>query len=109
MGSLYWFIMGNNIVNQSSDATSGLKDEPESVAMPEVKMSLAEALVDLKNEGCRIVTIKSELFMESPEYFGYNEFRIKALETKTVVVSPSESGYFLVVTKGDIQWVWIPS
>ena len=82
-----------------------LSEEPEIVE----NLSLEEALSDLLRDGCHIVNVKTKVYLDNPQYVGYKEFKLKALESQIVVVSPSDSGTFLLVQIKSIQWVWVPS
>jgi hypothetical protein len=69
---------------------------------------LEEAINELKHDGCTFVSLKAKLYLDNPHYLGYNDFKLKALETKLVIISPSNSGYILVVQKEGVQWIWVP-
>ncbi len=69
---------------------------------------LEEAINELKHEGCALVSIKAQIYLDNPQYIGFNDFKLKALETKLVIMSPSDSGIILVVQNEGTQWIWIP-
>ena len=87
------------------DIMRGFSDEPEIVE----NLSFDEALSDLVRDGCRIVNVKSSVYLDNPHIVSYNEFKSKALERQIVVASPGNSGTFLLVQINKIQCVWIPS
>ena len=92
----------NDIPNNN---TESLNEKHEIVE----NLSLDEALIDLISDGCRIVNLKSIVYLDNPQIVSYREFKLKALESQIVVSSPSDSGIFLLVQIESIQWVWIPS
>ena len=124
VSSLFWFItdagfllrtpgtslikpetMPDDISTKPNNNLESLSEEPEIVE----NISLEEAINDLLRDGCRIVNVKTKVYLENPQNVSYKEFKSKALESQIVVVSPSDSGTFLLVQIKSIQWVWIPS
>lgn len=97
--------MPDDISTIPNNYNESLSEEPEIVE----NLSLEEALSDLLRDGCRIVNVKTKVYLDDPQYVSYNEFKLKALESQIVVASPSDSGTFLLVQIKSIQWVWIPS
>ena len=81
-----------------------LSEEPEIVE----NLSLEEALSDLLRDGCRIVNVETKVYLNNPQNVSYKEFKLKALESQIVVVSPSDFGTFLLVQIKSVQWVWVP-
>jgi hypothetical protein len=110
IGSVYWFVLYNQnrdqpLESKPNNNIESLSEEPEIVE----NLSLAEALSDLKRDGCHIVNVKTKVYLDNPQNVSYKEFKSKALESQIVVASPSDSGTFLLVQIKSIQWVWIPS
>jgi hypothetical protein len=95
----------NDIPTKPNNNTESLNEKHEIVK----NLSLEEALSDLISDGCRIVNVKSIVYLDNPQIVSYKEFKLKALESQIVVASPSDSGTFLLVQIESIQWVWIPS
>jgi hypothetical protein len=110
-GSLYGFVKYNQNRDQRLESTPNNVNEPLIVEEPGIEeiFSLAEAIIDLRKEGCRIVNVKAEVYLDNPQYVSYKEFKSKALESQIVVVSLSDSSTILLVQIKSVQWVWIPS
>ena len=110
LGSVYWFILSNKNNGQQNEPAPNTNNIPESIA-PEtnIKMSLTEVIIDLKSENCHIVNTNAEVYLDNPHYIRYEVFKLKALETKIVALSPSDSGPLLITQSENIQWIWIPT
>jgi hypothetical protein len=109
LGTVYWFVLNNQNLDQPLESKpnnyiESLSEEPEIVE----NLSLEEAINDLLRDGCRIVNVETKVYLNNPQNVSYKEFKSKALESQIVVVSPSDSGTFLLVQIKSVQWVWIP-
>ena len=116
VGSIFYLAYYNpltfNMGQPSKTTTINNKEEtPEPVIIENTthkNVTLEEAISELKHGGCKVVSVKAPVYLGNPQYLSYNDFKLKALEAKVVIMSPSDSGIFLLVQKEDIQWVWIP-
>jgi hypothetical protein len=70
--------------------------------------SLEDAIIDLMKEGCRVYSAKVKVYLEDPNIVNFDEFKIKALESKLLIISHSESDSFLLVQIKNEQWIWVP-
>lgn len=110
-GSLFYLVYLNplNINMEQPSNTVKISDVEETrVSLIVENKSLQEAINELKNEGCTFVSVSTPVYLVDPQYLNYNDFKLKALETKIVVISPSDTGIFLLVQNGDIQIIWTP-
>ena len=107
---MYWFILSNKNNEQQNEPVQNTNNIPERKT-PETNttISLAEAIIDLKSENCHIVNTNAEVYLDNPHYIRYEVFKLKALETKIVALSPSDSGPLLITQSENIQWIWIPT
>jgi len=96
--------MPDDISTKPNNYIESLSEEPEIVE----NLSLEEALSDLLRDGCRIVNVETKVYLNNPQNVSYKEFKLKALESQIVVVSPSDFGTFLLVQIKSVQWVWVP-
>ena len=102
--------MLNQNHDSPSDTSRNTGNEPSSEVHEAIEsMSLEDAIKDLKWAGCRIISLKTKAYLDKPNYVSFNDFKSKALESKIVFTSPSESGTFLLVQINNIQWVWTPT
>jgi hypothetical protein len=69
---------------------------------------LEDRLIYLEGEGCRIIYLDTKVYLDNPHYLSYEVFKSKALETKIVIVAPSEVGTILLVQIKNDQWIWSP-
>ena len=73
-----------------------------------VNKTIEEAISELKHEGCTFVSVKFPVYIDNPQYLGYDDFKTKAIETKLIVLSPSDVGIILIVQNADVQFIWVP-
>ena len=112
IGSIYFFTLHNPINSRDeSFKYTTISDNEQVIEDLERKegFTFVEAILDLKKEGCHIVYVKDKMSLNDPNNINFNEFKSKALVTKTVVVTPSDSGNLLLVQIKKEQWVWTPS
>lgn len=112
LGSLYFFVLHGSIrtPDQSVKYTT-IIDKGQVSDESEVNegFTFVEAILDLKQNGYQIVYVKDKIYLDNPQYIGYEEFKSKTLEIKTVFVTPSDLGIILLVQIKNDQWIWIPS
>ena len=111
VGSVFYLIYINplNLTPEQSPKIVTINDKEESPEPIIVEnKSLQEAISELKHEGCTLVSVKAPIYLNNPQYLGYNGFKLKALETKRVFMSPSDSGIILLAQNEGVQWIWVP-
>jgi hypothetical protein len=107
---LLWFLIGgihkkNPLDPISDNDTEQIIEEPE-ITKP---LNLEDAVQELKQEGCQLVSVGTRVYLDNPQYIDYEEFKSKALETRLVILTLGDSGIILLVQIKNDQWVWIPS
>ena len=107
---LYRFTIGRTNSDLSSNSKLVNNTEPLIIKPQKIEnRSLEDAIKDLTAENCRLVILKAKAYLNTPHVVDYDEFKSKALKSKIVFLSPSDSGLFLLVQINNEQWVWIPS
>jgi hypothetical protein len=107
---LFWFLIGSTDKNQPLEPIPNNDTEPI-IQEPEINetLRLEEAIQELKWEGCQLLYVEPRVYLDNTHYLGYEEFKSKALETKLVIMTPSDSGTILLVQIKNDQWIWVPS
>jgi hypothetical protein len=108
LGVMYWFMTG--FTNNSSRKLESTYINESSNEVTEIGSStgLEEAIKELMSSGCKIV-IDPKVYLNDPHYVSFEEFKSKALNTKLVILTLSDSGNILLVQIKKEQWAWIPS
>ena len=111
IGSIFYLVYLNPLnfsTEQSPNIvkTSYKEESPEPIIIN--NKSLEEAISELKHDGCTFVSVSAPVYLDDPQYLNYNDFHLKALETKMVVMSPKGSSIILLVQNEGVQWIWVP-
>jgi hypothetical protein len=107
---LLYFLLGS-LKNNSASDNSSINDTDSILLDPEIidNPRLEEAVSELRQSGCELLIIEPKVYLDDPNNVTFTEFKSKAMETRLVVVTPSEYGTILLVQIKKEQWIWCPS